>query len=55
MSRASYKRGWEWKLNWYKQNGFELGKNLFTTEDNDKGGLDMRPIVKTVGRLKALM
>jgi hypothetical protein len=55
MSRPGYRSGWQWKLNWYKQNGFELGRNLFTTEDDAKGGLDMRPILETAGRLKALL
>lgn len=31
MDRDDYRRGWEWKKEWYKQNGYTEGKNLFTT------------------------
>jgi hypothetical protein len=41
LDRADYRRGWEWKLNWYKQNGFIEGKTLFTSQDGPDKGLDM--------------
>jgi hypothetical protein len=29
MDRADYRNGWEWKRQWYAQNGFTEGHNLF--------------------------
>ena len=31
LDKESYRRSWEWKLEWYGQNGYRLGENLFTT------------------------
>ena len=31
LDKESYRQSWEWKLEWYDQNGFTLGENLFTT------------------------
>ena len=33
MDRADYREGWEWKRQWYAQNGFVDGRNLFTTAE----------------------
>jgi hypothetical protein len=33
MDRADYREGWEWKRQWYGQNGFIEGRNLFTTTE----------------------
>jgi ATP-dependent exoDNAse (exonuclease V) alpha subunit len=33
MDRADYREGWEWKRQWYAQNGFTKGDNLFTTTE----------------------
>ena len=30
-----------WKLAWYAEDGFELGKNLFTSEERKGEGLKM--------------
>ncbi|WP_175511553.1 AAA family ATPase [Alicyclobacillus macrosporangiidus] len=40
LANPDYRQAWEKKLDWYRQNGFELGHNLFTTEDDANGGLD---------------
>lgn len=40
LSREDYRLGWEWKKQWYRENGFVLDENLFTTKDDPKGGLD---------------
>ena len=51
LDRDDYKRGWEWKREWYSRNGYEEGKNLFTSKEGV--GLDMAEIVKVakdVGR-----
>lgn len=44
MARDDYRRSWEWKKDWYDQNGFREGENLFTTQDDGKGGLDSTEI-----------
>jgi hypothetical protein len=55
MHRDDYRSGWEWKQQWYKKNGYVEGKNLFTTQDDERGGLDMRPIEATARTIKALL
>jgi ATP-dependent exoDNAse (exonuclease V) alpha subunit len=55
MSRDDYRRGWEWKRKWYEQNGFRLGENLFTTQDDERGGLDSRPIEQVAATIRGLI
>jgi hypothetical protein len=55
MSREDYKRGWEWKRNWYDKNGFTLGVNLFTTADDVRGGLDSTDVRKVADNIRALL
>jgi len=55
LDRDDYRRGWEWKLEWYKNNGFKIGENLFTTQESEKGGLDMRPIEETARTIRKLL
>ena len=40
LNREDYRRGWEWKRQWYQKNGFIDGKTMFASEDDDRGGLD---------------
>jgi len=40
MTRDDYRRGWEWKREWYRKNGYVEGETLFTSEDDEQGGLD---------------
>ena len=47
LDRDDYRRGWEWKEAWYGSNGYTLGNNLFTTQEDDRGGLDSRVIQAT--------
>jgi len=42
LDRDDYKRGWEWKRDWYKGNGYEEGVNLFTSTEGP--GLDMKAV-----------
>jgi AAA domain/UvrD-like helicase C-terminal domain len=42
LARDDYRRAWDWKREWYKQNGFEEGRNLFTTSEME--GLDMQAV-----------
>lgn len=33
LDQTKYREGWEWKRQWYAQNGFREGKNLFTSTE----------------------
>lgn len=44
LSKESYREAWNWKLQWYADNGFEEGKNLFTTRDGADGSLNQGDI-----------
>jgi hypothetical protein len=54
MNREDYKRGWEWKRQWYLRNGFVEGSTLFTSQDDERGGLDSAPLKETALTIKAL-
>ena len=53
LSKRSYQQSWDWKLQWYADNDFELGRNLFTTEDGIDGGLDQTVITTIAERIEA--
>jgi len=55
MQREDYRRGWEWKLNWYKANSFKEGETLFTSQEDDRGGLDSEVLKITALQIKSLM
>ena len=55
MGRDDYRRGWEWKKEWYSDNGYILGENLFTTADDEIGGLDSKEIEKVANAVKVLV
>ena len=55
LAKESYRSSWEWKLEWYKQNGFALGENLFTTEDDPAGGLDEGALITVAKKIDALL
>lgn len=48
-------RGWERKRAWYENNGFKIGENLFTTQEDERGGLDSGPIQETAERIRKLL
>lgn len=53
MQREDYRKGWEWKLKWYETNGFKIGRNLFTSVDDDRGGLDSAELRTTVAKVQS--
>jgi hypothetical protein len=53
LDRDDYQRGWAWKKEWYSKNGFELGKNLFTTEEGP--GLDMSQVAEIAKTVRQAM
>ncbi len=55
MSRPDYRQGWEWKRRWYSDNGYELERNLFTSEDDDRGGLDAQAVSEVADKIKSLI
>jgi len=55
MHDDEYVRGWNWKLAWYKENGFELGKNLFTSEERKGEGLKMDVLRGIANKIKELV
>jgi ATP-dependent exoDNAse (exonuclease V) alpha subunit len=55
LGREDYRRGWEWKLKWYRANGYELGANLFITEDDDRGGLDSSLVRRTAEQVTVVI
>jgi hypothetical protein len=55
LNREDYARGWEWKRAWYEKNGYLPGETLFTTQDDDKGGLDSEVIQQTAVAIKGLL
>lgn len=55
LGRDDYRRGWEWKKEWYSANGYTEGVNLFTSEDDEKGGLDSKVIDEVAKAIKKLI
>lgn len=40
MDDPQYVKGHEWKMQWYADNGFNVGKNLFLTQETLESGID---------------
>lgn len=55
LTRDDYRRGWEWKKNWYETNGFVPEETLFTTQDDVRGGLDSSEIERVARRIRDLL
>lgn len=55
LEKESYRKSWDWKLEWYGTNGFILGENLFTTEDDPVGGLDQTQITRIAQEVDRLL
>jgi ATP-dependent exoDNAse (exonuclease V) alpha subunit len=55
LGKESYRRSWEWKLQWYEQNGYRPGENLFTTEDDQSGGLDQTQITRVAREIDGFL
>ncbi len=55
LDREDYRRGWEWKREWYRKNGFVEGETLFTTRDDEHGGLDSSKLEAVVDQVKGRM
>lgn len=55
MHDEEYVRGWKWKLEWYRQNGFLLDQNLFVTEERRGQGLSMDDLRSVARKIKTLV
>jgi len=55
MSREDYRLSWERRRKDYEAAGYKAGVNLFTSEDDDRGGLDSTEIRKLATRIKELL
>jgi hypothetical protein len=55
MSLPSYKADWEKKLQFYKDNGYKLDDNLFTTTESEKGGIDSLAIEEVINKITKLI
>jgi ATP-dependent exoDNAse (exonuclease V) alpha subunit len=54
MNRDDYRRGWEWKRQWYLQNGFMEGQTLFSTVEDGSNGLDTASLKELVLKIRQL-
>ena len=54
LHRQDYQQRWNHKKEWYEKNGFVEGENLFTTRDDEKGGLDSSEIRNTLKKIRDL-
>lgn len=55
LSREDYRRGWERRKRDYEAAGLKLGVNLFTSEDDERGGLDATKIRQIAQQVKELV
>ncbi|KPV54083.1 hypothetical protein SE17_05920 [Kouleothrix aurantiaca] len=55
LDLTTYRRGWEAKRTWYAQNGYQLGENLFTSEEDERGALDSQQIKALAQRIQAML
>jgi ATP-dependent exoDNAse (exonuclease V) alpha subunit len=53
LDRSTYRESWDWKLDWYKANGYNEGVNLFTTDEVN--GLDMESISNVARQIQSAL
>ena len=55
MGREDYSKRWERRKKDYEAAGFKVGVKLFTSEDDERGGLDSKDIRKIAERIQTLL
>lgn len=55
LSRPDYRRGWEWKREWYSRNGFVERQTLFTSTEDSEHGLDSVRLRETAEAIRTLL
>lgn len=53
LTRDDYRQSWERKRTWYLENGFAEGASLFTTRDDEKGGLDSEEVRRIAQQIES--
>jgi UvrD-like helicase family protein len=51
LAKPKYAADWEWKKQWYLDNGYVEGETLFTTQDDLGGGLDSLYVKEVAERI----
>lgn len=51
MDDPQYLKGHEWKMNWYAQNGFAEGENLFLTKETLASGIDSSELERVLEQI----
>ena len=52
LDREDYKKGWEWKRDWYLANGFTENETLFTSTESAEHGLDSTKLKNIANTIK---
>ncbi len=56
LHKPSYKEEWEQKKQFYERNGFTIGDNLFTTDEDANGAIDSEKIsMEVISKIKGLI
>lgn len=55
LHKDDYRESWERKLKIYNSHGFTMDENLFTTRDDERGGLDSTHVVEIAERIKQII
>jgi hypothetical protein len=55
LNDLHYVREWDEKRRWYQTNGILEGVNLFTTRDDERGGLDSQEIHRVALEIQRLL
>lgn len=55
LHKDDYRESWERKLKIYQSHGFALGENLFTTQDDEHGGLDSTMVVNVAEKIRQII
>jgi hypothetical protein len=53
LHEERYNADWKRESKDYLAEGFTVGKNLFTTRDDERGGLDATDIQETADKIRA--
>lgn len=55
LHKDDYRESWERKLAAYLKNGFSQGANLYTTQDDENGGLDSTKVAEVAEKIMKLV
>jgi hypothetical protein len=55
LNKDDYREAWERRVAIYNKEGFVEGENLFTTRDDERGGLDSTSVAAVAAKVKSLI